>query len=252
MTVIQCDSQEKSSHTDNKPKSRERKIVEKLITRILVYRLYIDYTTDIESNLDASYDPKYRSMYTIHKDQEKYIHQRKVEHTPSIEKLTQNARKSYPFAATQFSPVCISTRIGGIRDSWFVNRQSEIGVLESRFSLICTVHSALCTCITFSIDSRTIFSQISTSSFGISKTSSSCTWRIIEPLRLFSRTFASISSMAILSISAAVHCMGILIASLSAIERAILLASLSPGIYRLRPKAVSTYPSVRPSSSIDS
>ena len=66
---------------------------------------------------------------------------------------------------------------------------------------------------THSITSRTNSSNVSRSETGISNTSSSCTWSIIEPFSHLSRIIASICIIAILIISAAVHWTGIFIAS---------------------------------------
>lgn len=178
-------------------------------------------------------------MHTIQYHKKNNIDERKKCHTRSIRRLMRNSRENYPFALTQSFPLWISTRIGGNRSSWFVIRDS-LFVIHTWFMS------------TPSIVSRIIRVNISLSSTGTSKTSSSCTWSIIAHRRLFSRIFASRAIIAYLSISAAVHWIGILIASRSAIERMVLLASATHGTNLFLPKYVSTYPTSRASLSISS
>lgn len=65
MTMIEADSYEESCNSDNEPNPSQCKIIEKLIARELIMRLYIEHTTKIESHLYESYSPEYRSMHTI-------------------------------------------------------------------------------------------------------------------------------------------------------------------------------------------
>ncbi len=63
--MIEADSKEKSSNSDDKSKACKSEIVEKLIGYKLISILYIVDATNIEHDLDKTNNPKYRSMYSI-------------------------------------------------------------------------------------------------------------------------------------------------------------------------------------------
>ncbi len=86
VSMIDTDSKEKSSHSDDKSKSCKSEIVEKLIGRKLIRIFYIVDAPDIEHDLDKTDNPKYRSMYSIDQYKEQNIHQRKVEHSSQYRK----------------------------------------------------------------------------------------------------------------------------------------------------------------------
>ena len=115
-------------------------------------------------------------------------------------------KNHYFFADRQSFPTPISTRIGTAKST------------------------------THSITSLTSVRMVSISSSGTSTTSSSWTCMSIRDPRFFSRMRVSSSIIASFMISAAVHWIGILIASLSAHARVIRFASFSHSICLLRQK----------------
>lgn len=106
--VIDTNSNEKCSHSDNKSYTRQSKCVEKLIRYALIRRLYIPASSQEKNCLNNRRNSKNFSMNTIDQNEDKDIYNWKVEHAFSIENLFMKSSVKeeflYPFASTQFSP----------------------------------------------------------------------------------------------------------------------------------------------------
>ncbi len=85
--VIDTNSNEKCSNSDNKSYASQCKCVEKLIGCCLISGLYIPAPSKKKYHLDNRRNPKNLSMNTIDQNKDKDIYNWKVEHTLSIENL---------------------------------------------------------------------------------------------------------------------------------------------------------------------
>ncbi len=84
--VIDTDSSEKCSNSDDKSYTCKCEWIEKLIRKCLICRIYIPASSKIEYHLNNQCNPKNLSMDTIDQNKDKNIYQRNVEHAQIIEK----------------------------------------------------------------------------------------------------------------------------------------------------------------------
>ncbi len=84
--MIDANSSEKCSNSDDKSYTRKCEWIEKLIGKCLICRIYIPASSKKEDCLNTECNPKNLSMDTIDQNKDKNIYQRKVEHAQIIEK----------------------------------------------------------------------------------------------------------------------------------------------------------------------